>query len=199
MQIARAAAAGMALLTLAMTMAEARTTLAAEAAAPDRAEVKAAQQQLQSMGLYSGSTRGTMGHGTRKAVADYQSKLGLVATGALDQRTLFALKNPARVSACADAAMPMADCLDAALALDQFLDQGAANGAANTEPGGVSAASTSTASTTAPAAVDAESGTTAPPAAAVGACDEAKLPVDRCLQAILQMDGFLKSRGRGNH
>ena len=194
MLIARAAAIGMTLLILAMTMAEARAARAADAAVPDRAEVKAAQQQLQSMGLYSGSTRGTMGHSTRKAVADYQTKLGLEATGALDQRTLFALKNPARVSACADAEMSMADCLDAAVALDQFLDQGAANA----EPGDTSTASNFSGSATTRDASDAGSGTTAPPAATAGACDDAKLPVERCLQAISQIDGFLKSRGQGN-
>ena len=110
----------------------------------------------------------------QKAVADYQRKLGLAVTGSLDERTVYALKNPARVSACADAAMPMADCLDEASRLDVLLDRLPAR--------------------TEPADADAAAGTTTAPTVATDPCDDPKLPVDRCLQAISQMEHFLKSR-----
>ncbi len=182
MQIARVAL-GFLLVAGAMTMSGAGVSRADDA--PDRADVKTAQLQLHRLGLYDGHTRGSAGPETRKAVARYQQQLGLESTGALDRRTLFALKNPARVSACADAQQSMVDCLDTALALDRFLDH---------EPAG-SAPGDGTAAEGTPGDA-ASAGSTTELGAAGGVCDDGKLPLERCLEAVSEMDGFLKSRNQ---
>ena len=155
----RLAGAALGMLLLASTVAaaeEVRPSGPAEPAASDRQEVQTAQVLLHLLGLYDGNANGTFGPQTQKAVADYQQKLGLGVTGLLDERTVFALKNPGKVSACVDAHIPIAACLDAAPA---------------------------TAATTAPTT-------------ATDPCDDPKLPVERCLQAISQMERFLTSRSK---
>ena len=145
------------------------------AVAPDPLEVQAAQIRLHELGLYDGSDNGSPDPPTQKAVADYQKQLGLPASGTLDERTAYALKKPARVSACVDAHRPLAPCLDQASRIDRWLDQAAKLPAPRT---------TDTA------------GTTAAPADATDPCEDPKLPAESCLRAISQMERFLKSRGQ---
>jgi Putative peptidoglycan binding domain len=61
----------------------------AERLTPD--QVKAAQQQLQAVGLYNGPTDGMMDPDTRAALARYQQQSGLRRTETLDQQTLTRL------------------------------------------------------------------------------------------------------------
>ena len=56
-------------------------------------QIKAAQQQLKTAGLYNGSVDGKMGTETKQALEQFQKQHGLQATGALDQQTLAALQN----------------------------------------------------------------------------------------------------------
>ena len=53
-----------------------------------QAEVKQAQQQLKSEGLYNGQIDGVVGPETKQAVSQYQKKEGLRQTARLDQETL---------------------------------------------------------------------------------------------------------------
>src|SRR6185437_4762835 len=57
----------------------------------DRSQVKQAQQELQSQGLYKGKIDGILGSETKQALKEFQQKNGLQQTGSLDQRTLAAL------------------------------------------------------------------------------------------------------------
>jgi peptidoglycan hydrolase-like protein with peptidoglycan-binding domain len=81
------------------------------AAAAERQRVQSAQVLLHILGLYDGTTNGTLGPATRRALTVYQEKVGLPASGAPDERTLFALAHPAAVVACGGGPA-MADCLD---------------------------------------------------------------------------------------
>jgi peptidoglycan hydrolase-like protein with peptidoglycan-binding domain len=56
-------------------------------------QIKAAQQQLKTAGLYNGSVDGKMGAETKEALQQFQKQHGLQATGALDQQTLAALQS----------------------------------------------------------------------------------------------------------
>lgn len=53
-----------------------------------QAEVKQAQQQLKSEGLYNGQIDGIVGPETKHAVSQYQQKQGLRQTAMLDKETL---------------------------------------------------------------------------------------------------------------
>jgi putative peptidoglycan binding protein len=63
----------------------------AQKSSPD--QVKGAQEQLKSAGLYNGPTDGMMDPDTRAALARYQQQNGLRATQTLDQRTLARLNS----------------------------------------------------------------------------------------------------------
>jgi peptidoglycan hydrolase-like protein with peptidoglycan-binding domain len=138
------------------------------AAAAERQKVQSAQVLLHILGLYDGTTNGTLGPATRRALTAYQEKVGLPASGAPDERTLFALAHPAAVVACGGVPA-IADCLD-----------NRARSGASVE----SAASVAT--TSAPAGRAA--GDTDP-------CADPKLPLEQCLQAVARIDGFMKARG----
>ena len=56
-------------------------------------QIKQAQEQLKSAGLYKGTADGKMGTDTKQAVSEFQQKHGLKQTGTLDQETLAALNN----------------------------------------------------------------------------------------------------------
>jgi hypothetical protein len=118
----RAVTAALAVSLLAMPAAVAQPA-PAKPAEPDRQKVQAAQTLLHILGLYDGTTNGSFGPLTRKALTDYQQKLGLPLTGMPDDRTLYALHNPAAVKACTGAAVPMADCLGAASPAGALLNQ----------------------------------------------------------------------------
>lgn len=104
------------------------------AAAAERQKVQSAQVLLHILGFYGGSTNGTLGPATRGAIARYQEKVGLPATGTPDERTLFALANPAVVSACSGGASPIAACLDGTVPSDANLDRAVAPASANDDP-----------------------------------------------------------------
>ena len=56
-------------------------------------QIKDAQHQLKSAGLYKGSADGQMGPATKEAIQKFQQQHGLQATGALDEQTLAALQS----------------------------------------------------------------------------------------------------------
>jgi hypothetical protein len=56
-----------------------------------RGAVRQAQEQLREQGLYRGADDGVIGSGTRRAVAQFQRRNGLRATGSLDEETLSRL------------------------------------------------------------------------------------------------------------
>jgi peptidoglycan hydrolase-like protein with peptidoglycan-binding domain len=62
-----------------------------ETALPE-SQVKQAQQQLKSAGLYKGAVDGKMGTDTQQAIEQFQQKNGLPATGTLDEQTMAALQ-----------------------------------------------------------------------------------------------------------
>ena len=57
-------------------------------ASRNRAEIKQAQEQLKSQGLYHGRIDGIVGHRTREAIKDFQARNGLHRTARLDRNTL---------------------------------------------------------------------------------------------------------------
>ena len=61
--------------------------------AMSESQIKQAQQQLKSAGLYKGGADGKMGSETKQAISEFQQQNGLKQTGALDQETLAALNN----------------------------------------------------------------------------------------------------------
>ena len=63
-----------------------------ETAVPE-SQVKQAQQQLKSAGLYKGTVDGKMGSDTQQAIEQFQQAHGLVATGTLDEQTMAALQS----------------------------------------------------------------------------------------------------------
>jgi peptidoglycan hydrolase-like protein with peptidoglycan-binding domain len=145
---------------------EVRVVHETPADAAERQKVQSAQVLLHILGLYDGTTNGTLGPATRKALASYQEKVGLPASGEPDQRTLFALAHPAAVAACGGAAA-MADCLDSRARLGF---ESAAPVAATSGPG-------------------------ARPGIDTDPCADPKLPLEQCLQAVAKIDGFMKARG----
>ncbi len=66
-----------------------RPIMQAEKLTPD--QIKAAQQQLQTAGLYNGPTDGMMDPDTRAALARFQQQNGLHRTERLDRQTLARL------------------------------------------------------------------------------------------------------------
>jgi peptidoglycan hydrolase-like protein with peptidoglycan-binding domain len=145
---------------------EARIVHESPADAAERQKVHSAQVLLHILGLYDGTTNGTLGPATRKALSTYQEKVGLPASGEPDQRTLFALAHPAAAAACGGAPA-MADCLDtrARLGLESAGPVATTNG-----PG-------------------------ARPGTDTNPCADPKLPLEQCLQAVAKIDGFMKARG----
>jgi peptidoglycan hydrolase-like protein with peptidoglycan-binding domain len=75
--------------------------------------VAKAQTALAAMGLYHGTTNGTLGPQTREALAGYQRKVGLPVTERVDGRTALALANPELVAVCEARHVAIAECLDA--------------------------------------------------------------------------------------
>jgi hypothetical protein len=69
------------------------TQAATNAVTPDRSQLKQAQQQLRSAGLYKGRIDGQMGPRTRQAVIAFQQQHNLSTTGRLDQQTMAALQS----------------------------------------------------------------------------------------------------------
>ena len=70
-------------------------------------QIKAAQQQLKSAGLYHDPVDGKMGPETKEAIQKFQQQRGLRSTGALDQQTLAALQsNTGEAGSSAMAAVP---------------------------------------------------------------------------------------------
>jgi peptidoglycan hydrolase-like protein with peptidoglycan-binding domain len=63
------------------------------ASATDSSSAKQAQTELKAEGLYTGPIDGKVGGKTKQAIAAYQKKQGLPATGRLDQPTLASLKS----------------------------------------------------------------------------------------------------------
>jgi peptidoglycan hydrolase-like protein with peptidoglycan-binding domain len=55
-------------------------------------QVKQAQQQLKSAGLYKGAVDGKMGTDTQQAIEQFQQQHGLPGTGTLDEQTIAALQ-----------------------------------------------------------------------------------------------------------
>jgi peptidoglycan hydrolase-like protein with peptidoglycan-binding domain len=60
--------------------------------AGSESQVKQAQQQLKSAGLYKGAVDGKMGSDTQQAIEKFQQTHGLPATGTLDEQTMAALQ-----------------------------------------------------------------------------------------------------------
>jgi peptidoglycan hydrolase-like protein with peptidoglycan-binding domain len=147
---------------------EGRIVHESPADAAERQKVQSAQVLLHILGLYDGTTNGTLGPATRKALAAYQEKLGLPASGEADARTLFALAHPAAVAACGGGAA-MADCLDSRARSGDTVE-------------------TPTPATTTNTAAARQAGDTEP-------CADPKLPLEQCLQAVAKIDGFMKARG----
>ena len=83
-------------------------------------QVAKAQHALQGLGLYNGTTNGTLGPQTRRALSDYQRKLRLPETGVLDGRTSLALAHREMVDACVERNIPIAECLDALSEFQSF-------------------------------------------------------------------------------
>jgi hypothetical protein len=75
--------------------------------------VEQAQKALAALGIYHGTTNGTLGRQTRAALAVYQRKVGLPVTARLDGRTALALASPELVSVCVERSVAIAECLDA--------------------------------------------------------------------------------------
>lgn len=90
----------------------------------DRHTVANAQILLHLLGIYNGTTNGTLGPQTKKALTEYQQKLKLPVTGMPDRQTVYALGNPTAVATCANATMSMAECLDNVAQMRRFLVQG---------------------------------------------------------------------------
>ena len=147
---------------------EARIVHESPATAAERQKVQSAQVLLHILGLYGGTTNGTLGPATRKALTDYQDKVGLPASGAPDPRTLFALAHPPAAAACRGAPA-VAECLD-----------NRARSAASLE------SAAPVAMTNVPVARSA--GDTDP-------CADPKLPLEQCLEAVARIDGFMRTRG----
>jgi peptidoglycan hydrolase-like protein with peptidoglycan-binding domain len=78
------------------TQAPRSTTMPPQSTLSDTAvpesQVKQAQQQLKSAGLYKGAVDGKMGSDTQQAIEQFQQKHGLPATGTLDEQTMAALQ-----------------------------------------------------------------------------------------------------------
>jgi peptidoglycan hydrolase-like protein with peptidoglycan-binding domain len=78
------------------TQAPRSTTMPPQSTLSDTAvpesQVKQAQQQLKSAGLYKGAVDGKMGTDTQQAIEQFQQKHGLPATGMLDEQTMAALQ-----------------------------------------------------------------------------------------------------------
>jgi putative peptidoglycan binding protein len=147
---------------------EARIVHESPAGAAERQKVQSAQVLLHILGLYDGSMNGTLGPATRKALAAYQEKVGLPASGMPDERTLFALANPGVVVACGGVPAT-ADCLDRRARSDAGVE--------------------------APAPAAMTSAAAARPAGDTNPCADPKLPLEQCLQAVAKIDGFMKARG----
>jgi peptidoglycan hydrolase-like protein with peptidoglycan-binding domain len=79
--------------------------------------VAQAQRRLRALGLYHGTTNGTLGPQTRNALSAYQQKLNLPVTGRLDQVTAYSLENNELVQVCAAHGMAASQCLGA---IEQF-------------------------------------------------------------------------------
>jgi peptidoglycan hydrolase-like protein with peptidoglycan-binding domain len=79
--------------------------------------VAQAQRRLRALGLYHGTTNGTLGPQTRSALSVYQQKLNLPVTGQLDQVTAYSLQNNELVEVCAAHGMAASQCLGA---IEQF-------------------------------------------------------------------------------
>jgi peptidoglycan hydrolase-like protein with peptidoglycan-binding domain len=79
----------------------------------EQSVVAKAQVALERLGLYHGTTNGTLGPQTREALSLYQRKLGLPVTAQIDGRTAVALANPELVNICVARNLPIAECLDA--------------------------------------------------------------------------------------
>jgi peptidoglycan hydrolase-like protein with peptidoglycan-binding domain len=154
-------------LTATLALGEEPRSVQENPAVAEREKVQSAQVLLHILGFYDGTTNGTLGPATRRAIAAYQEKLGLPATGTPDARTLFALANPAMVTACRAGTVPVAACLD--------------NGVRSLASVGNAPAP--------PAATRASHENEANP------CADPKLPLEQCLQALAKIDGFLKARG----
>ena len=166
MRVIIAALMGVSLWATLAVAEEARIVHESPAVAAERQKVQSAQVLLHILGLYDGTTNGTLGPATRRAVATYQEKVGLPASGTPDERTLFALAHPAAVAACGGAPA-MADCLDSRARL------------------GLESA----------APVATTSGPALRPAVETNPCADPKLPLEQCLQAVAKIDGFMKARG----
>lgn len=168
MRVIIAALMGVSLSATLAVAEEARVVHESPADAAERQKVQSAQVLLHILGLYDGTTNGTLGPATRKALTSYQEKVGLPASGEPDERTLFALAHPAVVAACASAPV-MADCV------------------------AIRARAGASAESAAPVA--ATNGPGARPVIDANPCVDPKLPLEQCLEAVAKIDGFMKARG----
>jgi hypothetical protein len=80
---------------------------------PEHQQVAAAQLRLHSLGLYDGTTNGTLGPRTRAALSNYQAQRGLPVTGQLDGSTQYALANDDLLRICLARGSSATDCLGA--------------------------------------------------------------------------------------
>jgi peptidoglycan hydrolase-like protein with peptidoglycan-binding domain len=74
------------------TMPQQSTQSATSPATVSESQIKQAQQQLKSAGLYKGAVDGKLGTDTQQAIEQFQQQHGLLATGTLDEQTLAALQ-----------------------------------------------------------------------------------------------------------
>jgi peptidoglycan hydrolase-like protein with peptidoglycan-binding domain len=84
--------------------------------------VAQAQRRLRALGLYHGTTNGTLGPQTRGALSVYQQKLNLPVTGQLDEVTAYSLQNNELVEVCAAHGMAASKCLGAIQQFHAMLD-----------------------------------------------------------------------------
>ncbi|HUC67336.1 MAG TPA: peptidoglycan-binding domain-containing protein [Stellaceae bacterium] len=94
-----------------------RSRLLLRVADAQHQRVAQAQRRLRALGLYHGTTNGTLGPQTRSALSVYQQKLNLPVTGQLDQVTAYSLENNELVEVCAAHGMAASACLGA---IEQF-------------------------------------------------------------------------------
>jgi peptidoglycan hydrolase-like protein with peptidoglycan-binding domain len=97
-------------------------------------DVEKAQHRLRALGFYHGTTNGTLGPQTRKALAAYQRKLQLPVTGELDATTAFALENQDLLRVCKARGTATADCLGAIRQFYATLQKSDAPAAASDDP-----------------------------------------------------------------
>ncbi len=78
---------------------------------PEQRRVAQAQRRLRALGLYRGTTNGTLGPQTRSALQAYQRQVTLPVTGQLDEHTAYALENNDLLHLCTARGIAAIECL----------------------------------------------------------------------------------------